>query len=249
MDPGTTGPEPRPVPGGPGSLKVDLGGAVVELELTDPALLEQMVGRYRGFTTEATGADLVLSQDAGVRGTLAAGGTALRVPVELGVDSGYVDGLIRTWLPELVTPSLMAHGALLTDGEMTFLCCGSSGSGKSTLATLLRDRALCDELALLRPTTDGFHGVSLPFWAARPGGGPLGGVFVLEHASEHRRHRLRPADAVRELRRHVYWPTRSPTAMAAALGNLVTLAGSIPTWRLGFRRDAGIWQVIREPAA
>ncbi len=249
MDPGATRPEPRSVPGGPGSLKLDLGGTVVELELTDPALLEEMSGRYRGFTTGAAGADLVLSQEAGARGTLPAGGTTLRIPVERGVDSGYVDGLIRTRLPELVVPSLVAHGALLTDGERTYLCCGPSGSGKTTLAAMLRDRALCDELALLRPTADGFQGVSLPFWSARPGGGPLAGVFVLEHAPEHRRRRLLPGDAVRELRRHVYWPTGSTAAMATALGTLATLAGSTPVWRLGFRRDSDVWNVIREPAA
>jgi len=184
--------------------------------------------------------------------SLPAGFPAATVPVaELrdGASLMDVDGLIRTILPELASPSLMVHGSLLTDGRVSYLCCGRSGSGKSTLAAMLPAQALCDELTMVRPSEPQFHGVSLPYWKARPGSAPLAGIFVLEHAREHRRSRLMPTDAMRELRQHVYWPTHEPDALARAFRTLTGLVGEVPVWRLGFRKDPAVWDLITEPAS
>ena len=235
------------VPGPPRCLKTDLGGTVVELRLDDISLLETMRRRYRGFLTRVSRTDLLLVQDTAAH-SLVDSREAAPVPVPARADAGHVDGLVRTRLPELAAPSLLVHGTLLTDGERTYLCCGPSGAGKSTLAALLGHRALCDELALVRPSGGTFEGVALPYWKARPGSGPLAGVFLLEHAPEHRRRRLAPGEAVRELHRHVYWPTGSPAAMEAALGTLAALVPAVALWRLGFRKDPGVWKLITEPA-
>jgi len=162
----------------------------------------------------------------------------------------FLDVMLTEMLPTILAPSLVFHGALLSDGTSTYLCCGHSGAGKSTLATLLRGRALCDELALVRRcSARGFEGASLPYWDARPGSAPLAGVFVLEHAPLHRRRRLESGAALRELRQHLCWPTERPDLLAQAFTNLARLVQEVPVWRLGFRRDAGVWELITEPAA
>ncbi len=223
-----------------------MGGLVVELRLDDPLLRATLAARYGPFLTEASSAGLVITQDPGADSPPPTDAAAETAVLGAGADAARVDGLVRSRLPELAAPALVVHGTLLAHGGCTFLCCGVSGAGKSTLAAMLGERALCDELALVRPAAGGFEGVALPYWEARPGAGPLAGVFVLEQAPAHRRHRLDPRRTVRELRRHVCWPTEDPAAMEQALGTLTALAAAVPTWRLEFARDPGVWDVIRE---
>jgi hypothetical protein len=166
------------------------------------------------------------------------------IQLNAGARTEIVDGVLRTRLPELAAPALVAHATLLTDGARGFLCCGPSGAGKSTLAALLPEHALCDELALVQAVGNSFEGISLPYRIARPGSVPLAGIFLLEHAPEHWRRRLAPAAAARELRSNVYWPTHQRAALRGCFATLVDLVASVPVWRLGFARDANVWHTI-----
>ena len=226
------------------SVRVDLGETVAELHTPDAHWLAALKERFQGFLTTAP-PHLVLRHRPDRAGPpveyLPSG---MEIRLNAGARTEFVDSVLRTELPELAAPALVAHGALLTDGARGFLCCGISGAGKSTLAALLPDRALCDELALVRAADGGFEGVSLPYWTARPGRAPLAGVFLLEHAPEHRRQRLAPAAAVRALKRHVCWPTGKPDALRDAFATLAGLAAAVPIWRLGFARDRGVWRTI-----
>jgi hypothetical protein len=230
----------------PVAMRVDLGGTVAELRTPDAAWLDEFRERFSGFLTGAV-PSLVLRHEphrAGPPVEVLASGVEIRL--NAGARTEFVDGVLRTQLPELAAPALVAHGALLTDGAHGFLCCGFSGAGKSTLAALLPERALCDELALVRTAAGGFEGVSLPYWTARPGCAPLAGVFLLEHAPQHRRWRLAPVAAARALRAHIYWPTGSPDALHSAFATLAGLVAAVPVWRLGFARDPGVWRTIVE---
>jgi hypothetical protein len=229
-------------------LRVDLGETVAELHTPDAHWLAHLKERFRGFLTSAP-PHLVLRHEpdrAGPPVEVLESGVEIRL--NAGARTEFVDGALRTQLPELAAPALVAHGALLTDGARGFLCCGFSGAGKTTLAALLPERALCDELALVRAAAGGFEGVSLPYWTARPGCAPLAGVFLLEHAPEHRRWRLAPVAAARALRAHIYWPTRQPAALRGAFATLAGLTAAVPVWRLGFARDPGVWRTIAEAA-
>lgn len=225
-------------------MRVTLAETVAELSSPDAHWVTTLRKRYHGFLTEAE-PHLVFRHDPDRVGP----------PVEflpsenevlLNADARteFVDGILRARLPELVAPALVAHAALLTDGARGFLCCGPSGAGKSTLAALLPERALSDELALVRSGGLGFEAISLPYWIARPGRVPLAGVFLLEHAPDHRRQRLAPVAAARELKGHVCWPTRRPEALREAFASLADLVTAIPIWRLGFAPDQGVWQTI-----
>ena len=233
-------------PPSPVAMRVDFGGTVAELRTPDAAWLDELRERFRGFLTGAV-PSLVLRHQPGHNGPpveYLPSGQEIRL--NSGARTDLVDGVLRTQIPELAAPALVAHGALLTDGTRGFLCCGLSGAGKSTLAALLPERALCDELALVRAAAGGFEGVSLPYWTARPGCAPLAGVFLLEHAPEHRRWRLAPVAAARALRAHIYWPTRQPAALRGAFATLAGLVVAVPVWRLGFARDPGVWRTIAE---
>ncbi len=230
-------------------FRVDLGGAVIQLETPDARWKTRVRERFGAFLTAASPAVVVEHRPWAEGPAVAAGPSGTTFILHGSARWEHFDALLSTLVPERVAPSLVAHGALLAGEGRTYLCCGLSGSGKSTLAGLLTKRALCDELALVRPTEGGFHGVSLPYWAARPGSAPLAGVFALEHAPQHRRTRLSSTEALRELRRHVCWPTERPDAMDLVFGTLVRLVQEVPVWRLGFTKDARVWDVITEPAA
>ncbi len=231
-----------------GSFRVDLGGTVVEFQTPDP--------RWRGHARERFGAFLTSARPtvriehrpntSGPPVVHESSGTLFFLQGSACWE--HLDALLSTLVPEHVAPSLVAHGTLLTDGERSYLCCGCSGAGKTTLASLLPDQALCDELAVVRTTPHGFEGVSLPYWVSRPGSAPLAGVFVLEHAPVHRRRRLGASEGIRELRRHLCWPTEKPEALAQAFATLTRLVQEVPVWRLGFRKDPGVWDLITEPA-
>ena len=230
------------------TVRVDLGDTVAELHTPDAHWLATLKERFQGFFTEAP-PDLVLRHRPDGPGPpveyLPSG---VEVRLNSGARTEFVDGVLRTRLPELAAPALVAHGALLTDGARGFLCCGPPGAGKSTLAALLPERALCDELALVRAAGCGFEGISLPYWIARPGRVSLAGVFLLEHAPEHRRQRLAPAAAARALRSNICWPTHEPAALRGAFATLAGLVAAVPVWRLGFAQDPGVWRTIAENA-
>ena len=224
------------------TLRVDLAGTVVEIGTSDSTWSRRIERRFGAFRTEAH-PDLTVVHDPRRDGPPVTG----RPPaLRLGRSATHehLDALLTTVLPERLAPALLVHGALLTDGSNTYLCCGLSGAGKSTLAALLPERALCDELAVVRPMGDRFEGIALPYWTSRPGSGPLAAIFVLEHAPGHRLRPLPPTGALRELRRHVCWPTEDPAGLARALETLSELVRSVPVHRLGFRRDPDVWDII-----
>jgi hypothetical protein len=78
------------------------------------------------------------------------------------------------------TLPLHASAVQWEDGAVDVFC-GPSESGKSTLARELgRDeRALCDEIVVLRLEGGRVIVHSTPFWRGRPGQGPLRGLYLL----------------------------------------------------------------------
>ena len=230
-------------------LRVDLGETVAELHTPDAHWLAALKERFRGFLTEAPPHLVLRHRPDGPGPPVEYLPSGIEVRLNAGAGTEFVDGVLRPHLPELSAPALVAHGALLTDGARGFLCCGPPGAGKSTLAALLPERALCDELALVRAAGGGFEAISLPYWVARPGRVPLAGVFLLEHAPEHRRQRLAPAAAARALRSNICWPTHEPAALRRTFATMAELVSAVPVWRLGFAQDPGVWRTIAEEPA
>ncbi len=227
-------------------LRLQLGGCVVGVVSPDTAWLSQRQERFAAFLSQYP-PELVIEHRPSSRQPRWYRNDT-NVVAEGTIEARDFDFILTDILPGLLTPDIVVHGALLADADHTYLCCGPSGAGKSTLAALLPERALCDELAVVRTTPTDFVGVSLPYWVARPGAAPLAGVFVLEHALHHRRVQLSPTEAVRELRRHVCWPTEQPEAVGQVFDTLTRLVEAIPVYRLGFRPDPSVWDLITAPA-
>jgi hypothetical protein len=212
-----------------------------------------MIARFAGFLTDGS-ADFTLEYRPAVGGP---DGGARSRPPSIIIDSSrrhaffhgsgdveHVDSFLRTILPRIAAPALVAHAVLLGDGDRGWLCCGGSGAGKSTLATLLPEAALCDELALVRLAGAGVDAVSLPYWRARPGRVRLSGVLLLEHGDGDRLTPLPPMQAAQALRSHIYWPTESPTAAAAAFATFSEVIARLPVSRLAFLPHAAVWTTI-----
>jgi hypothetical protein len=197
-------------------------------------LLEPPASTTRGATIDVGTAAFHIALDAGAR----------RARVEAPLHRAAVDVLLRHALPLLLAPDgLVLHGALLADGGAAWICCGPSGCGKSTLAGLLAERAYCDELCGVRRETGAWKAWSLPYWHGRPAAVALRGLYLLRHGAQHRRLRLRPAEALRRLLREVRWPLLGEAA-GAALANLAALVREVPVWELAFLPQADVWDTI-----
>ena len=177
------------------ALTLELAGAGVALESSDPGWLRVVGERYASFLAEVEPTFAVeLIADAGphdagpatssrapwlredgdeafaVRGPWLAVGADLRRgrgEVRGAPDPAGVELLLRHLVPCLVGDGLVLHAAGLADASGAWACCGPSGSGKSTLAALLPAHALCDELVAIRRSGDAFVLEALPFARAR----------------------------------------------------------------------------------
>ncbi len=167
-----------------------------------------------------------------------------RVLADLGGDPPGINVVVKSVLPGLVAPALVLHAALLGDGGRGFLCCGFSGAGKSTLSRLLSDRAYGEELAVARIDGDGLSVEAVPIGRARPGILQLAGIVILRHGARTASTRIEPGDAVREVARHVYWPSEDPAALAGAFDTLDRVVARIPVRRLAFRPEPAVWRII-----
>jgi hypothetical protein len=265
----------RPAPGGSIELRFDFGGVVVAFESASRPWRQALAARFGGFETNDAPAFRILQRTTPTASDAAAGpwpaaltagpapgrfemrGAGFVATVDLagaaaeirGPAAAYpVDILLPELLPLLAPTGLVLHCALLSDGARAWVCSGPSGCGKSTLASLLPERALCDELALVAATGGAFSARALPFWDARPGGAPLAAVVLLRHGDAHR---LRPMPAERAfgaLAREIRWPGGDHTALARAFSTLGDLVEQVPAFELEFLPRADVWNAIAEAA-
>ncbi len=234
-------------------FSIDCGGTVVGIESDSIDWREAARARYGAFVCHDVTPDLVVHhsedevvmiEEHGYSAHIDETGREAWIGAARGTD--LLDGVLRTLLPSVIAPDLVAHGALLIDASRAFLCCGVSGSGKSTMAALFPDRAVCDELARLHHGVDGIEVRSLPFWKARPARTALSAIFILEHGEENHRIGLDPPEALREMRQHVYWPLGDSIETSGSFDTLVRVCHSIPVFRLAFRPERSVWATIME---
>ncbi len=235
-----------------GRLLIDLAGTVLEVRSGSDFWLAEARDRYGSFvcdeatpeiTITHTGDEAEMTAQHGCLSVIHPGGRSAEIAASKGTD--ILDGVLRTLLPSVIAPDLMVHGALLSDGTRGFLCCGVSGSGKSTMAALFPEAALCDEMVRLAVGPE-IEVRSLPFWRARPGTVSLGAIFILEHGADNRRTPLNTSEAIRDLRRHIYWPVEQTDLMAEVGGILFDVCRDTPVFRLAFRPEPTVWATMTE---
>lgn len=155
-----------------------------------------------------------------------------------------VENLLRTLLPRLLGDGLAVHAAALAADGRGVLCAGECGAGKTTLAALVPERALCDEIAVVRRDGEGFTLHSTPYWTGCTGQAPLAAVMLLRHGPGQATRRLTPVTAIGRLARHTLWPSDEPDAMHHAFQLLASLVATVPVFELVFRPTTDVWDTI-----
>ncbi|MCD4749530.1 MAG: hypothetical protein K8R59_09155 [Thermoanaerobaculales bacterium] len=239
-----------PVVRNDGRFCIDLGGTIAEFSSSEPDAIHRMRRRFAGFEVASARPviSFIHSPEGGEQLSFSTSVDLKNRKVYLFGEQGisHVDGVLRTVLAVVAAPDLIAHAALLLDGERAFLCCGKPGAGKSTMAGLFPENAVCDELARVGVSPKRVVAKSLPYWKARPATVSLKSIFLLRHGLSNRRIRLSASDAIRELRRHLYWPLDEEKAADATFGTLSEVVQRVPVYRLDFLPDRRVWKTLTE---
>jgi hypothetical protein len=151
---------------------------------------------------------------------------------------------------------LLVHGSGIVRGGAAYAFVGLSGAGKSTVGRLSEGALLSDDGLILRRTDEGFRAYAAPFcqqrdgepWKAgvAAGSAPLGGLFFLEKAAEHRLEPVPGPEAALKILQHFvhYYRLLPDEAATSAFRTVEALVKSCPVKTLHFRKDAEFWDVI-----
>lgn len=152
------------------------------------------------------------------------------------------------------------HACAVRDHENAgagYLFCGRSGRGKSTTARLWQGHGevLNDDRVMVRrdPNAGAFRVHGTPWHGdlavTNPGSAPLRAVFFLEHAATHQLIALREAEAEREIMTSAWLPLWDRQGGLAQTMRLCReLVRNVPCYRLRFRRDGDVIDLVRAAA-
>ena len=129
---------------------------------------------------------------------------------------------------------------------------GVSGAGKTTLCRQLmaagQGRILSDDRVVLREGPDGFRACGTPWPGdakqARNESAPLAALGFIEQAPEHRLTPIPPAEALRRLMEAASIPWYSSALRDLVLPLVERLVSTVPAYRVGFRPDPGVFDVL-----
>jgi hypothetical protein len=197
------------------------------------------------FSLEAEGEDLSVLQRRYRRFVAARPEPRARRVTRLSSDLRTFDAALRESLAAELLPrqGLLIHGAAVARKARGLLFFGPSGVGKSTVAAVVGAEALADELSGVRRLPDGgFALFGTPFWEGDDREVPLRALLSLEQAECDEAVPLAPSDLVRALLPQTAFP--GGAAAERVLEVIVSLAESVPAYRLRFRRGDGFLRVI-----
>jgi hypothetical protein len=226
-------------------------GLVIDLEHEPARDLAPHAADHPRFSRRRDGARLVVER-ADLAGEIDASSTPVRARFRVAADLYAREACLRVAL----SVALPCHGAVILHASavrhrgVAHVFTGVSGAGKSTIATLL-DRQpgfdrLTDELVVVARGPWRVHVPALIGDAGLPIGteAPLASVELLAQAAAHRRARLAPAAAVRELLRHVVVYAAEPATAERVLDIIEQLVIEIPCHRLEFANDPSVAAVV-----
>jgi hypothetical protein len=138
-------------------------------------------------------------------------------------------------------------------GGKAYVFFGPSGSGKTTVTALSpNDTVLSDDLTLIVPTERGFEAAGIPFGMAHHHvpdthrSFPIASLNRLVQSQEVRRAALSGARALAELSASLPFVMEFPGDASRAMMNVDRLLGTVPAFRLQFRKDDTFWNVTEE---
>jgi len=146
---------------------------------------------------------------------------------------------------------LTRHASAIEAAGQALVFTGVSGAGKSTISAMLDRppaRKIGDELLVLARGEAGWSVYVPPYLGpagiAHGAEAPLAAIHFLVQAPVHARSLVAPAVAMRELLRHVliYVAEQRTAGHVLALADALTAA--VPCYRLEFRKDPGVAEVL-----
>lgn len=251
-------------------LNVSIGNVPLCLHIPEEELREKARLRYAQFLEDVPGGLPVFTNRSEPNSEHASGASAngqesaytwqnaaLRLSdaqVEFdGVRHEYgLDSLIRILLSVLLTRQrgFLLHAATVVNKGRAYIFAGRSGTGKSTVASLSpKDSVLTDEISLLKFVDDAWHAFGTPFWGEFRAQGanvhvPVAGVYFLSQASEDRVESLSARESLRAMLPNVLFFSREHEMTESLLSLASEFLGSLPCYRLFFRKDCRFWKVI-----
>jgi len=165
-----------------------------------------------------------------------------------------VDTLLRVVHSLLLAPAggLLLHASGGIREGRGFLFSGVSGAGKTTMARVAPPdvRLLTDEISYVRRTAGGFRVFGTPFSGELGIQGenvsaPLAAIFLIEHGKENRMRLVPEPEAARRLMRNTLFFAREARLVDAVFSTVCELAGRVPVFRLEFRPEPRVWELIR----
>ncbi len=143
--------------------------------------------------------------------------------------------------------STLLHSAAVVRDHFGVVFSGRSGAGKSTIAALCRDAGqtvLADEMVVVRRQGSGTRVHGTPFWHGQNLSAPLGALFFLAHAPQHRVTRLKPADALPHLLKAGGAPLPLSDFQSAFFSACGEVLRRVTPYRLEFTPDQSFWGAI-----
>lgn len=143
--------------------------------------------------------------------------------------------------------STLLHSAAVVRDHFGVVFSGPSGAGKSTIARVCREdgqTVLADEMVVVRRQGSGTRVFGTPFWHGRNISAPLGALFFLAHASQHKATRLKPADALPLLLKAGGSPLPLADFQAAFFNACGEVLRRVAPYRLEFAPEPRFWSAI-----
>jgi hypothetical protein len=148
----------------------------------------------------------------------------------------------------------LLHGSGVVRGGRAYIFFGPSGSGKTTVTDLSpADLVLSDDLTLVIPGGEGgYVAAGIPFGMAHHripatrGSFPIASLNRLEQSPSVRREPIQGAQAVAEVAASLPFVMQETRQASRAIEVLSLALGTIPVYRLFFRKDGAFWSVVEE---
>ncbi len=164
-----------------------------------------------------------------------------------------IDSVLRIVHTLILAPrgGFLVHAASAIRNGRAFVFAGVSGAGKTTISRLAPPDAqlLSDEVSYIRCDDGAYSACGTPFAGelARVGencSAPIETLFLLEKSAETRIDAVDPADAVRELLRHILFFAGDPEMVKLVFQSACRFVEKVPVRRLSFTPDPRVWEII-----
>lgn len=164
-----------------------------------------------------------------------------------------IDSVLRIVHTLILAPrgGFLLHAASAIRNGGAFLFAGVSGAGKTTISRLAPPdvKLLTDEISYVRRDDGVYSACGTPFAGelARVGencSAPIQTLFLLEKSASNHIEAVDPADAVRELLRHILFFAVDPEMVKLVFESACRLVDKVPVRRLCFTPDQRVWEII-----